>query len=62
MDINSVCDISKAQYPCVIFECQDEELWRFLAKTRHLGYIDMCGIPLVDIYGCDTLLAKNRQV
>jgi hypothetical protein len=60
--INGVCDISQAQYPCVIFKCHKEELWRFLVKTRNLGYIDMCDISPVDIYGCDTLPAINRQV
>ena len=33
-----MCDISQAQYPCVIFKCQEEELWR-LVRTRNLGLI-----------------------
>jgi hypothetical protein len=60
--INAVCDIFQAQYPCVIFKCHEEELWQFLVKTRNLGYIDMCDVTPVDIYGCDTLPAINRQV
>jgi hypothetical protein len=60
--INAVCDISQAQYPCVILTYHEEELWQFLFKTRNLGYFDMCDISPVDIYGCDTLPAINRQV
>jgi hypothetical protein len=43
-------------------QCHEEELWWFLVKTRHLGYIALCDISLIDIYGCDTLPAINHQV
>ncbi len=56
------CVIFPKLYSRVIFECQDEELWQFLVKTRLQGYTDMCGISLVDIYGWDSLPAKNLQV